>query len=298
MTGPALYILKEILRNFKKKSNYENIPATRLRLEQRLAKFNFALPSFRHESFEINGIEAEWIYPKSADESKVLLYFHGGGYAACSINTHRSLVSRILKHAGIKGLMINYRLAPEHPYPAAIEDAFTAYQWLLQSGYKPEQIAFGGDSAGGGLAIGALLYIRDNNMTMPKCVLAISPWLDHTFSGLSYHSLKEIDPMLIQEGLPIWSKNYLGDADPRSPYASPIFHNLSGLPPVYVQVGEEEIILDDSTRFADKAKAEGVDVTIEIFPKLFHVFQAFWLVLPAARKANRKLGEFLKSHLA
>jgi len=142
-----------------------------------------------------------------------------------------------------------------------------------------------------------LLYLRDNGIDLPKCAIAISPWLDHTMSGNSYKTNKDIDPMLVAEGFPVWSKFYMGEADPTSAYASPIFHSLENLPPIYIQVGEEEILLDDSVRFAEKAKLEGVEIRLEIFAKKFHVFNAFWRILPRAREANKKLGIFLAEQL-
>jgi len=297
MSVIRLYIVKRLLRRIKNRTDYTNIELARRGLEQMVSRFNTHASGFKYEETVVGDMKAEWITPSGADETKVMLYFHGGGYATGSINTHRALVSQIAKGAGIKALLINYRLGPENKYPAPIEDAAAAYQWLLQKGYSPSQIAFGGDSAGGGISISALLYLRDKNMPLPKCAIALSPWLDHTMSGDSHSSHKDIDPMLIAEGFPIWSKNYLGDADPKSPYASPIFHDLQGLPPVYIQVGDEEMLLDDSIRFAEKAKSAGIEVVLDIYPKKFHVFNAFWLVLPNAREANKKLGAFLKEQL-
>lgn len=297
MGGIRLYLLTRILRQIKKKANYHDIQGFRHRFEKRARHFNRLTWGLKREPFKINSIKAEWISPKRVNAKKVLLFFHGGGYAGGSIQTHRALAGQIVKQAGVRGLLIDYRLAPEHPYPAAVEDAVAAYQWLLESGYHASDIALGGDSAGGGLCIGTLLYLRDHHLPLPACAFALSPWLDHTLTGESYHSKKHEDPMLVNEGFPLWSKNYLGDADPRSPYASPIFHELKGLPPIYIQVGDAEMLLDDSVRFAEKAKAEGVDMLLEIYPGKFHVFNAFWLVLPKARLANRQLGEFLKKQL-
>ena len=297
MSVIRLSLIKRLLRRIKKKADHTNILFARSEFE-RVKRFNKPLKGFTYTPTEIWGLKSEWIVPKGADESKVLLFFHGGGYATGSINTHRSLVSQIAKNAGIKALLFDYRLAPEYKYPAPIEDAATIYQWLLQNGYFPSNIAFGGDSAGGGMSIGTLLWCRDKNIALPKCAIALSPWLDQTMSGNSYKTHKEIDPMLIAEGLPFWSKSYLGESDPKSPYASPLFQDLAGLPPIYLQVGEEELLLDDSTRFAEKAKADGVNVQLEIFDKKFHVFQAFWRLLPRAREANKKLGEFLKAQLS
>lgn len=298
MSTIRLFFVKQLLRRVKNRADYTNVLYARRGFEKLVSKFNNHLHGFTYTQFHVGELKAEWITPDGADEKKVLLFFHGGGYATGSINTHRALVSQIAKHAGVKALLFDYRLAPENKYPAPIEDAATMYQWLLSNGYSPNQVAFGGDSAGGGMSIGSLLYLRDHNIPLPKCAIALSPWLDHTMTGHSYHGHKDIDPMLVAEGFPLWSNNYMGDADPKSPYASPIFHSLKGLPPIYVQVGHEEILLDDSTRFEAKAKEDGVDVIVEVYPKKFHVFNAFWRVLPKAREANKKLGEFIKAQLA
>lgn len=296
MSTIRLYFLKQFLRRLKKRVDYNNLLFARRGFEH-VGRFNKPLKGFTYTPATINGIKSEWVTPNGADESKVLLYFHGGGYATGSINTHRALVSQIVKSAGIKALIIEYRLSPEDKYPAPIEDAASVYKWLLENGYSYERVAFGGDSAGGGVTIGTLLYLRDNNLPLPNCAIAMSPWLDHTMSGESYKTKSEIDPMLVAEGFPVWSSHYLGGADPKSAYASPIFQNLKGLPPIYIQVGDEEMLLDDSLRFGQKAKADGADVQVEVYPKKFHVFNGFWRILPKAREANRKLGEYLKKHL-
>jgi monoterpene epsilon-lactone hydrolase len=295
MSTLRLFLVKTLLRRIKRRANVHDLDFARRGFEKVAGRFNKHLPGFSYVPEVIAGMKSEWVIPNGADENKVLLYFHGGGYATGSINTHRALVSQIAKHAAIKALIIEYRLSPEHKYPAPIEDATRAYQWLLANGYNASQIAFGGDSAGGGMVVATLLYLRDHQIPMPKCAIALSPWLDLTMSGNSFETHKDIDPMLVAEGMPVWGKAYLGEADPKSPYASPLFQDLSGLPPICVQVGEEELLLDDSVRFADKATAAGTTVNLEIFPKKFHVFNAFWRVLPKAREANKKLGSFLKA---
>ena len=297
MSTIRLFVIKRILRRIKNNVNPTDIKFARKGFETLVSRFNLPLPGFTYTPITIGEMKCEWVIPDGADESKALLYFHGGGYATGSINTTRALVSQIAKNAGIKALIIEYRLAPENKYPAPIEDAANAYQWLLQNGFTPTQVAFGGDSAGGGMSIGTLLYLRDSNIPFPKCAIAISPWLDHTVTGNSFITNKDIDPMLVAEGIPYWSKQYLGDADQKSPYASPIFHDLKGLPPIYIQVGEEEMLLDDSVRFEELASQQGVTVILEIYAKKFHVFNAFWRVLPKAKEANQKLGEFLKDNL-
>jgi len=293
-----LSIVKYAMRRFKKKANWRDISDVRFGFEQLGRKYYKPNKACRYGSFQIERMKAEWIIPKAKpDTDRVLLYFHGGGYAAGSISTHRAQVSQMVMLSGIKALLIEYRLAPEHKYPAPIDDAVLAYDWLLANNYRPEHIAFGGDSAGGGLTVATLLYLRDQNKPLPKCAICLSPWLDLTLSGESQVTKELAEPMLVKEAFPLWVSNYLGDADPRSPYASPIFTDLHGLPPIYVQVGSEELLLSDSTRFEEKAKSAGSPVTLEIFEGYFHVFQAFFRVLKTAREANRKLAAFLVQQL-
>ncbi len=292
-----LFILKSFLRRVKKRGDVSNPQRSRRGFERLIGKWNKPLSGFDYQLEDADGVSGEWIFPHGCDKTKVLLYFHGGGYFVGSTNTHRGLVSQLVKNAGISALSINYRLAPEHPYPAAIEDCAKVYEWLLSKNFHPNQICFGGDSAGGGCVVGTLTYLRDKNIALPKCAIALSPWLDHTFSGHSFPSKDEIDPMLLADGFPVVRDYYMAGADPKSPYASPIFHSLAKLPPVMVQVGDHELLLSDSTRFAEKAKADGVDIRLEVYPDLFHVFNAFWKILPKAREANKKLGEFMHTQL-
>ncbi len=294
-----LFLLKTALRRLKKRSDYTNPQVARAKFEKLIGKWNKPLKGFTYQPDNADGVTGEWILPAGCDKTKVLLYFHGGGYFVGSTNTHRSLASQIAKNAGVSAFSINYRLAPEHPYPSAIEDCAKAYEWLLnEKKFLPQQICFGGDSAGGGCVIGTLCYLRDNGFALPKCAIAISPWLDHTFSGHSFPSHSEIDPMLLADGFPTVRDYYMQGVDPKAPYASPVFHSLKSLPPVMVHVGDHELLLSDSTRFAEKAKEDGVDVRLEVFPKMFHVFHAFWRVVPKAREANKKLGAFLKEQLS
>jgi monoterpene epsilon-lactone hydrolase len=292
-----LFILKSFLRRVKNRGDVSNPQRARRGFEKLIGKWNKPLRGFDYQTEDADGVSGEWIFPHGCDKTKVLLYFHGGGYFVGSTNTHRGLVSQLAKNAGISALSINYRLAPEHPYPAAIEDCAKVYEWLLSKNFQPNQICFGGDSAGGGCTIGTLTYLRDKNIALPKCAIALSPWLDVTLTSESSTTKAEIDPMLAAKEFPTVVQYYMNDADTKSPYASPIFHSLKNLPPVYVQVGEEEILLSDSLTFAEKAKADGVDVRLEVYPKLFHVFNAFWRILPKARKANKKLGEFMQEQL-
>lgn len=292
-----LFLLKAVLRRLKKRGDVSNPQLARRAFEKITARWNRPVEGFGYVSETADGVPGEWIFPPHAGKTKVLLYFHGGGYFAGSTNTHRSLVSQIALHAQVSAFSINYRLAPEHPYPAAIEDCVKAYRWLLTKGFSPNQICLGGDSAGGGCVIGTLAFLRDNNIPLPQCAIALSPWLDLTLSGETLHTHKNLDPMLLAESIPMVRDYYMAGQAANTAYASPIFHSLAKLPPVYVQVGEHEILLSDSLRFAEKAGQDGTSVTLEVFPKMFHVFHAFWSVLPKAREANKRLGRFLSTQL-
>ena len=293
-----LYFVKRAIRKYQRKADWRDITKVRRGFERIIARYEKRSRRCSYQPVQIGAMPAEWIVPKAQpDTPKVLLYFHGGGYATGSVNTHRGHISQIVKTSGVRALLINYRLAPEDPYPAAIEDAVAAYQWLLQQGYRSAQIAFGGDSAGGGLTVGSILYLRDNHIPLPKCAIAMSPWLDLTLTGDSMTTKEAVEPMIVKEALPLWAGNYLNGTDPRSSYVSPIFADLHGLPPMYIQVGTEELLLDDSVRFAARAKEQGLDVKLDIYKGYFHVFQGFYRILYQARIANKKLGEFLLQHL-
>ncbi len=240
---------------------------------------------------------AEWVEGPDADASRVLLYFHGGGYVIGSIATHRGLVARIARVAGIRGLVLDYRLAPEHPFPAAVEDATAAYRFLLEQGITPEGIAIGGDSAGGGLTFATLVALRDSGIPLPAAAIALSPWVDLEGTGESMSSKADADPMVGREGLLEMARLYLGEADPKTPTASPLHADLAGLPPLYVQVGTAETLLDDATRIAERARAAGVQIELEPFEDLVHVFQAFAPHVPESLEAIEKLGAFLKRQL-
>lgn len=292
-----LYVIKQILRRYRERADVHNIPKARGGLERLAARGENYLPGILYEPIQIGQMQCEWLIP-APDSDKVLLYFHGGGYAAGSINTHRGLVSDLVRQSGIRALIIDYRLAPENKFPAPLEDAQQAYDWLIGQGYRHSDIAFGGDSAGGGLCIGSLLRLKEQGRSLPACAICLSPWLDLSGSGESFQSKYHIEPMIKPEGLEVWAKNYMDHLPLDHPLASPVFYeDLSGLPPVCIQVGEEEVLLDDSLRFHAKATAAGSAVKMEVYPKQFHVFQAFWKYLPEARRANRKLAEFLKKEL-
>lgn len=241
---------------------------------------------------------AEWVVAPGARSDRTLLYLHGGGYCIGSLHSHRQLAADLSRAAGLRVLLLDYRLAPEHPFPAAIEDATAAYRFLLDGGADPRALAIAGDSAGGGLTAATLLALRDAELPLPAAAALLSPWLDLTLSGGSMTTRAVADPMVQRDGLQRMAEAYLAGADPRAPLASPLFAELRHLPPLLVQVGTAETLLDDATRFAARARAAGVEVTLEVWDDMVHVWQAFAFVLPEARDANARIGAFLQGHLA
>ena len=243
---------------------------------------------------EVHGLNAEWLTPKGSPEDKLLLYWHGGAYVMGNCATHRQLVSYLAKYSGVKALLPEYRLAPEHPFPAAIEDAVGSYRSLLADGYSAENIVIAGDSAGGGLTMATLLSLRAAGDPLPAAACLLSPWLDLAATGESMTTRAKKDPWFQPEDMPIVAAYYCNDDELRNPLVSPVYADLSGLPPLYIQVGEDEILLSDSTRAADKVKAAGGEVEIEIWPGMWHVFQAFLRQVPESKKAAKKIGNFVR----
>lgn len=246
---------------------------------------------------EAQGVPAEWVIDESADPDRRLLYLHGGGYLAGSPTTHRNLISRISRAAGAAVFSLDYARAPERPFPAAIEDAAAALDWLPGNGPAgpgPARATFlAGDSAGGGLALAALIRIRNAGGPLPDATALLSPWTDLTLSGESMRSRADLDPSLNHAVLERMAREYLPQGNARDPLASPLFADLAGLPPLLVQVGDAEVLLDDSTRLADRARDAGVDVTLEIYPEQVHVFQSWAPILPEGQEAIEAIGAHL-----
>jgi epsilon-lactone hydrolase len=240
-------------------------------------------------------IAAEWLEPPVARPGAALLYLHGGGYVIGSPRSHRHLAAALGGAAGAATLLPDYRLAPEHPFPAAVEDAVAAYRWLLARGVPPAGIVVAGDSAGGGLTVATLLALRDGGLPLPGAAVCISPWVDLTCSGASYATKAAGDPIVTQTGVGEMARAYLGAADPRTPLASPAFADLAGLPPLLVQVGSEEVLLDDAVTLAERAKAAGVGATLEIWPDMIHVWHWFFPMLDEGRKAIGVIGDFVRA---
>jgi len=246
---------------------------------------------------DAGGVPAEWVTAAGVESGRVILYVHGGAYAIGSLNTHRPLVARLSAAARARVLNVDYRLAPEHPYPAAVEDAVAAYRWLLSEGVDPASIAISGDSAGGGLALATLLALRDAGDPMPAAAVPISPWADLEGTGESITTRAEVDLMCTAEGLKEMADWYAGGQDLRQPYVSPIYGEMSGLPPLLIHVGDAEILRDDAVRVAERARAAGVDVTLEVWDDMPHVWHAFAGLLPEADEGIARIGSWLDGRL-
>ena len=262
------------------------------------ARYVFALPDgVEVEESEIGGVPAEIVTP--ADHGAgTLLYLHGGGYAIGSPVSHRHLVAALAAASRTRAYAIDYRRAPEHPFPAAVDDALAAYRGLLGAGVAPGSIVIGGDSAGGGLTAAALLAIRDTGLDLPAAGVLISPWADLTNGSESYRTHADRDPLVFQEDIDRWRDAYLAGADPRAPLASPLHADLAGLPPLLIHVGSEEVLLDDSRKLAERCEAAGVEAELEVWPDMIHVWHWFGEYLDEAGSAVPRIGEYVRARLA
>ena len=240
---------------------------------------------------------AEWLRPPGARTDAVVLYLHGGGYVIGSPRSHRHLAAAIAAAAGTAALLVDYRLAPEHPFPAALDDAVAAYQWLLGRGLAPSRIVVAGDSAGGGLTVATLLALRDRGLPQPAGGVCISPWVDLTCSGATYATKAAVDPIVTRESVAMMAQAYAGAGDPKAPLLSPLYADLSGLPPLLVQIGSDEVLLDDALGLGERARAAGVDVTVEEWPAMIHVWHWFLPMLAEAERAVGVIGSFVRARL-
>lgn len=248
---------------------------------------------------EAAGLPAMWAAPKGCVEDRVLLCMHGGGFVGGSIYTHRKLFAHLAKSVGARALSFDYRLALTHPHPAQLEDAIGMYRWLVDQGLDPAGIAFAGDSSGGGLAITTQLLARDQGLPLPAAAILISPWVDMEVIGESYESNWSSEPFFYRELVSGLSAMFLGDrGDPRDPLANPLYADLAGLAPTYIQVGGEETLLDDSRRVAARARAAGVEVRLDVFTGQLHTFQMAAGRAPEADDAIRRLAAWARPKLA
>ncbi|MBI1261359.1 MAG: alpha/beta hydrolase fold domain-containing protein [Rhizobiales bacterium] len=258
----------------------------------------FPLPAgVEVESIDINGLKADWNRPIGMTDGPVLLYFHGGGYVQGSPLSHRHMTGRLALEGNLRVLSVDYAMAPEQPFPAAVNDGLKSYRWLLDQGVPAGQIALAGDSAGGGLVVATMMMARDSDLPIPACGVLLCPWTDLTCTTESYKTRAAADPMTSEEGLKSMAAIYLNGADPRDPLASPNYGNLKGLPPLYIQVGHDEVLLDDARHLAMRAGEQGVGVRLDVVEDMFHVWQAFYQMLPQAEDALIKIGSYLRQHL-
>jgi len=249
----------------------------------------------RVEADEIKGLYVEWLTPKNRMDSKLLLYLHGGGYVVGGCDMHRQMVSHIARAGRIRALLPEYRLAPQHKFPAAIDDAVAIFKSLLEMGIRAEDIVFAGESAGGGLAVATLLALRDAGGPLPAAVVLMSPFLDVTGSGDSMRTRAAQDPWFRPQDLSIVADLYCEPHQRRFPLVSPVFADIEGLPPMFIQVGDDEILLSDSERIADACIAAGIEVELEIWPEMWHVFQMFVGEMPESRQAIDLIGIYIQS---
>jgi monoterpene epsilon-lactone hydrolase len=269
-------------------------------IEQQRANMELGTQAFPALDLEIvpveaNGVPAEWVKPTTATDG-VILYLHGGAYVAGSPRTHRNLTTRLAEGAQKWLLSVDYRLAPEHPHPAAVEDAVAAYRFLLDGAQSSKQIAVVGDSAGGGLTVALLIALKDAGIDLPACAVPISPWTDMEGVGESWTTRADVDPLIEPDDLRKKGQMYAGH-DLRAPTAAPIHADLSGLPPLLIPVGDAEVLLDDSLTLAKRAREAGVDVTLDHQPEMIHVWPLFAGIAPESDAALERIIEFINKHL-
>lgn len=248
--------------------------------------------------FEIGGMRAMWAMPGQRDDDRVLLWFHGGGFISGGIYSHRKLCGHLAKAIGARVLSFDYRLLPEGVHPAPVDDSVAAYRWLLDQGFEPARIAFGGDSSGGGLAITAQLRAREHGLPLPAAALLVSPWVDMEVNAGSFSSNWAKDAFFYRELVLTLARGFLGpDGDPRDPLANPLYADLAGLAPTYIQVGGDETLLDEGRQLAERLSGAGVDTRFEVFEEQQHTFQMAAGKAPEADDAIRKLAEWARLHL-
>lgn len=292
MPSKRSYFWRAIL---KISSNY-NKPLDQLR-EKLVKDTKFLKPPKDVEIIPINaaGVPAEWVTPAYSIPEKVMIYLHGGGYVMGSPATHRSLVARLAKACRVRTISVDYRLAPEHPFPAALEDSLAVYQWVQDQGILSKNIIIAGDSAGGGLTLATLMSLRDNNLPLPAMALCISPWTDLTLTGESITTCADIDPYISHDLLKLGA-HYVGNHAPQNPLISPFYADLKGLPPLLIHAGTDEVLLSDSTRLAASARRANVDISVKIWERMWHDFHLWAPYIPEANQAIEEISEFVKSH--
>ncbi|MSO75822.1 MAG: alpha/beta hydrolase [Alphaproteobacteria bacterium] len=293
MSWVELAILEDLMRSRPRPAN----PTPEF-LRQRFRTMAGLFPLAADASIEpvtAHGVKAEFLAAPGADKGRTIFYLHGGGYVIGSPETHRSLAYDLSKAAAARVLSVDYGLAPERPFPAAVEDSLAAYGWLMANGGSAKRTVIAGDSAGGGLTIAALVALRDQGQPLPAAGVCFSPWTDLEGLGDSIKSRAAVDPMVALEGLTWMAGLYLGGADAKAPLAAPLYADLKGLPPLLIQVGDSEILRDDATRLAARATAAGVEVSLEVWPDMIHIWHYFAAMLSEGREAVERAGGFIRA---
>ena len=296
MISVRSYLTKLILRSYISlvKRDQWTLEKRRRRYELFRQRFLKTPKNLLCEKVDADGVPGEWLSFPETRNVRSVLYLHGGGYVMCSIETHRYLIAQLARACNARVLAIDYRLAPEHPYPAALEDATKAYRWLLQQTGDPAKIAVMGDSAGGGLVVSLLIALREKNQPLPATAVCLCPWVDLTASGESMQSKAQEEIIIPVKHIHQAIDAYAAGTDLKTPTLSPIFADLTGLPPMLIQVGTAEILLDDAKRLAARARACGVDADLEIWQDMIHVWHFFSRVMPEARQAIARIGEYVQ----
>ena len=294
MVSRGMKSVLKILKENRKREIKRRVEEGRSGLEE-LSRLAPLFKDSKLEKVDADGVPAAWVITPEVAKDRAILYLHGGGYIEGSIISHQDLAQRISSVSKTKVLLLDYRLAPEHPFPAALEDSISAYKWLINSkGYNPTNLIIAGDSAGGGLTIATLVKLRDQGIPLPAAGVCLSPWTDLALTGESMKLKIQEDPFVSPDGLMFDARLYLGKTDPKNPYASPLYADFRGLPPLCIQVGSAEILLDDATRLVKRAKEAGVEVQLDIWEGMIHVFQVFAVMAPEGREGINKIGEFIK----
>jgi epsilon-lactone hydrolase len=288
--------IDEIRRLLVAKPRPVTLAERRERLDEIGSTYGVAA-DIRFETARIGGVEAESSTTPGCDAARALLYFHGGGYCSGSIRSHRGMVAEAGRAAGIKSIAVGYRLAPEHPYPAALQDALAAYDAILAGGIPASHVAVGGDSAGGNLTLALMLSLRDAGKPLPACGWLVSPWTDLAMTGDTLVTKADVDPIISKPYLQELAGAFLAGTDPLLPLVSPLRADLAGLPPLLVQVGSAETLLDDAVRIAERAACADVRVTLEVWPHMIHAWHLWAARLESGRKALASAGAFIRAQL-
>lgn len=288
------YLLKFVLRRLTDRGLRVSVQEFRDAFHQRSIQQGKVAPGTRVEHTEAGGCKAEWLFSPAPEPGPTILHFHGGAYVFASARTHRGFVSQILARSGGKALVLDYRLAPENPFPAALDDAIAAYRWLLAQSVPPAQIAFAGESAGAGLALATMLRARDEGLPLPSCAALVSPWVDLTHSGASFVGNEGRDVLLRGVQLESWAGMYARDHDRKDPLVSPVFADLHGLPPLWMCVDRDELLYSETVLLADRVKQAGTEVQLEVGEGLLHVWPFFYSALPEGKQTIRRLADFIR----